>query len=294
LVVIAIIAILVTLLLPAVQSAREAARRTQCINHLKQLALAFHTHHSAHEFFPSAGGPDWTWHMTIQDGRPAIAPEQHGGWGYQILPYIEEQTVWEGGNARTDIDRSIVAISTPHEFMFCPTRRSPEVVVAGDWRTNPRNSGKTFGHAKNDYVAGVHDESLQFADRSVISKPNGVGVVTRMVPTSVAKVTDGTSKTLLLGEKRMNVQLLGQLQANDNEGYTCGWNHDILRFVNRAPMPDFKHATDPGDDRFGSSHTGGMNIALADAAVRFLAYDVDLDIFKRLGHRADGLPMTIE
>jgi hypothetical protein len=84
------------------------------------------------------------------------------------------------------------------------------------------------------------------------------------------------------------------MQANDNEGYTCGWNHDIVRYVNRAPRPDFKHATDPGDDRFGSSHTGGMNIALADAAIRFLSYDIDLDVFKRLGHRADGFPVILE
>ena len=302
LVVIAIIAMLVTLLLPAVQAAREAARRTQCTNHQKQLALAFHSHHSAHEFFPATGGPNWQWHMTFNaHGNPDIAPDQHGGWGYQILPFIEEQTIWEGGGATTNIDRSIVAISTPHSWFFCPSRREPEVVDAGDWLTMPQSSGKTFGHAKIDYAAAAHDTSIRFADGTTFNKAQGLGVVTRtwltnteqVRPTSIRKVTDGTSKTLLLGEKRMNVALLGQMQANDNEGYTVGWNHDSMRYVGREPLPDFTHASAPGDDRFGSSHTGGMNIALADGAVRFLSYDIELEVFKRLGVRHDGLTVSL-
>ena len=298
LVVIAIIAMLVTLLLPAVQAARESARRTQCVNHLKQLSLAFHAHHAAQGFFPSAGGPDWTYHMTYDEaGNPLVAPLQHGGWGFQILPYIEEQTVWEGGQAANNIDRSIVAISTPHSFMFCPTRRSPEVVEENDWLSQPKNSGKRFGHAKNDYAAASHDDTTRFADGTVISRDNGIGIVTRMTPdkprvTATKHVTDGLSKTMLLGEKRMNVAMLGKMQANDNEGYTCGWNHDTMRYTARAPLPDFNTGSDPGDDRFGSSHTGGMNISLGDASVRFLEYAIDLDVFKRLGHRADGLPVS--
>ena len=280
----------------------ESRNRTAShgIGHLKQLGLAFHSHHAAQGFFPSAGGPDWTWHMTYDDnGNPAIAPDQHGGWGFQILPYIEEQAVWEGGGATNNLDRSIVVISTPHDFMFCPTRRSPEVVQAGDWLSNPRNSGKTFGHAKNDYAAASHDVSTRFSDGTVMNKAEGVGVVTRYLDdkptvTSIKKVSDGTSKTMLLGEKRMNVALLGQMQANDNEGYTCGWNHDIMRYTSRDPKPDFQHSSDPGDDRFGSSHTGGMNIALTDGAVQFLSYDVESEIFKRLGHRADGLPLSLD
>src|SRR5688572_20893404 len=137
LVVIAIIGILVALLIPAVQATREAGRRTTCSNNLRQLAMAFQTHHSAHRFFPSAGGPDWQWHMTYKGGKPVVAPNQHGGWGFQILPFIEEDAVWRGVGGKTDMDKSIIAISTPNTLFFCPSRRAPEVIAASDWYSFP-------------------------------------------------------------------------------------------------------------------------------------------------------------
>lgn len=285
LVVIAIIAMLVLLLLPAVQAARESARRSQCMNHIRNLALGFHNHESAHGFFPSAGGPDWTYHMTYVKGIPAVAPDQHGGWGFQILPFVEMNEVWVGPQGATNMEKSINAISTPLPFMFCPSRREPEVVVAGDWLQNPGNSGKSFGHAKNDYAASSHDSTERF--------PRGIGMVAQMQPVYVKQVSDGLSKTLLLGEKQMNVQLLGQMQANDNEGYTCGWNHDTMRFTSRKPRPDFRHSANPGDDLFGSSHPSGFVAALGDSSIHFLSYEMEQEVFRRLGHRRDGLPVDV-
>ena len=298
LVVIAIIAMLVTLLLPAVQAAREAARRTQCVNHLKQIGLAFQNHHAALDYFPSCGGPDWTWQMTYDGaGNPVVGEGQHGGWGFQILPYTEEVAVWEGGGQPDNMSKSVFARSQLLSWMFCPTRREPEAVEATDWLRNPASSGKRLPHAKNDYAAAAHDINIRFSDGTTYNKPQGLGAVTRswltntdsIRPTSIAKIADGTSKTMLIGEKRMNIGLLGQMQANDNEGYTTGWNHDTMRFVGRSPLPDFLHPSDPGDDRFGSSHTGGMNITLADGSVRFVTYGMELDIFKALGVRMDGM-----
>ncbi|MDX1963979.1 MAG: DUF1559 domain-containing protein [Pirellulales bacterium] len=297
LVVIAIIGILVALLLPAVQMAREAARRTTCKNNLRQLAVGFNTHLSSHRIYPSAGGPEWNHHMTYKGGLPVAAPLQHGGWGFQILPFIEETYTWKGGGAVKDIDKSIFAIKTPINVMFCPTRRQPEVSPpTGDWYHHP-NSGKTYAHAKNDYAASSLD-----TDRH---RSEGIGVVINVNPWSIARdprangndrqkglgvreISDGISKTLILGEKRMNVQVLGEYQANDNEGYTCGWNHDTSRYTNIVPQPDFRHPTDPGDDRFGSSHTTGMTIAMADSSIHFMPWDVTAEVFRRMADRADG------
>ena len=296
LVVIAIIGILVSLLLPAVQSAREAARRIQCSNNVKQMGLAFHLHHSAHGTFPSAGGPDWSHHMTFINGSPAVAPHQHGGWGYQILPYMEEEAIWSGAGQTTDLERSIQAIATPHSIFFCPSRRSPEVLVATGWYLHPKDSHLRYGHAKCDYAASSHDVAARndpdaefWTGDDGVEYPVGIGAVTRMVPRSERHLTDGMSKTLLVGEKQMNVFNLGQMQLNDNEGYTVGFNHDVMRFTSRTPAQDFyRNSSYGGDDRFGSSHPGGFNAAMADGSVQFLSYTVDQAVFSYLGHRSDG------
>ena len=301
LVVIAIIAMLVTLLLPAVQAAREAARRTQCSNHLKQIGLAFQNHHSANESFPGAGGHNYSWQMTYDEsGNPVVGPGQHGGWGFQILPYTEENAVWHGGPGESNLEKSRFARGQPISFMFCPTRRQPEVLTAGDWLAYPEASSGNTQYAKNDYAAAAHDTSVTI-DGSTFTNQGGLGPVVRTFlsesraradefvnAVSIAKITDGTTKTLLVAEKRMNVALLGKMQANDNEGYTTAWNHDTLRYVGRAPLPDFLHASDPGDDRFGSSHTGGMNACFADGSVRFQQFGMELNVFKALGVRNDG------
>jgi prepilin-type processing-associated H-X9-DG protein len=266
LVVIAIIAILIGLLLPAVQKVREAAARIQCGNNLKQFGLAFHDHHDTYGVFPSGGTGWWLPPTYLNPGQPATGPSQQGGWGFQILPFIEQDNLWKGGNGGSIANCQIVAISTPVKIFFCPSRRSPMILPpTGNWYPP---SG-TFGHAPSDYAASNLDNT-----GVVAYGYNGH---------RIADITDGTSNTLLLGDKRMDLTYLGQYQSDDNEGYTDGWDHDVERFTSLQPAPDTHNGSGWGEEKFGSSHTGGFNVVLADGSVRFVTYSISLQTFSALG-----------
>lgn len=276
LVVIAIIGVLVALLLPAVQASREAARRTQCKNNLKQVGLAFHQHHDVHQFLPT-GGWDWSTPPTYVNGMPAIGREQQAGWGFQILPYVEQAAVWNGGSGATDFDKSLAAMAAPIKLFFCPTRRQPQVVI----------------YSYPGYLGGI-DATHALCDYAA-SNLDGRGVVRQFDPRRMADVIDGTSSTLLVGDKRLNRSQLGQPQADDNEGYTCGWNEDTVRWGSQKPQPDF--LGDPslyGGKLFGSSHPGTFNVVLCDGSVRSISYSIDLSTFKALCDIGDGQVVNID
>jgi prepilin-type N-terminal cleavage/methylation domain-containing protein/prepilin-type processing-associated H-X9-DG protein len=276
LVVIAVIAILIGLLVPAVQKVRESAARTDCSNNLKQLGLAFHSHHDQHKFFPT-GGWDWTTPPTFVNGTPQIGFDQKAGWGFQILPYIEQESIWLGGGATTDTARSIAAVGAVLKVFFCPTRRSPQTVT---WSDPSYLAGATVTHGLCDYAA---------------SNLDGTGVVRQYNPVRIRQITDGTSTTLLLGEKRLNLTQLGQPQADDNEGYTAGWNEDTVRLVSQSPQPDFLGSpTLFGGKLFGSSHPGRFNVVLADGAVRTVGYAIGVPIFQAFGGIDDGKTVDVD
>jgi prepilin-type N-terminal cleavage/methylation domain-containing protein/prepilin-type processing-associated H-X9-DG protein len=273
LVVIAIIGILIGLLLPAVQKVREAAARTQCTNNLKQIGLAFHNHHGTYGYFPS-GGWDATTPPIYVNGSPTGGPLQAAGWGFQILPYVEADNTWRGGGAPTDAARAVVAVGATNKLFFCPSRRAPQTVTYTDNYQPPLTGGK-LTHALCDYAA---------------SNKEGTGVVRQLTGTRFADITDGTSNTLMVSEKCLNLAFLGQKQPDDNQGYTAGFNLDTVRKTTRPPAPDFSNPT-PGVDgggRFGSSHPGRFNAVFADGAVRGVNYNIDPKLFQYLGDRADG------
>jgi prepilin-type N-terminal cleavage/methylation domain-containing protein len=269
LVVIAIIAILMGLLLPAVQKARAAMARLKCQNNLKQLALAFHAHHDALGYFPT-GGWEWWSTPTYDNGTPMVGAQQQAGWGFQILPYIEGQNAWRGGSATNDEDRVRVAMGTVNPTYFCPERRGPKAVT---FQFPGFFNEKAIVCARGDYAASNWEMT---------------GVVQQYLPTRFKDITDGTSYTLLLGDRRLNLRFLGDVQTDDDTGYASGFDRDIMCSTSLPPLPDYSAPSGNGDLRFGSSHTGVFNIALADGSVRSLSYSVDPIFFKNLGNKSDG------
>ncbi|MEZ6041371.1 MAG: DUF1559 domain-containing protein [Planctomycetaceae bacterium] len=163
------------------------------------------------------------------------------------------------------------AVGQTNPIFFCPSRRSPQTVTTTDNYT-PALTGSTIKRALCDYAAANRD---------------GSGVVQRFVPRRIRDVTDGTSNTLLVSEKRLNQAFLGQEQDDDNEGYTAGWNSDTLRSTEKVPLPDFSGLGD-GDDRFGSSHPGAFVAVLTDGSTRNISYSIDGHLFRNIGDIRDG------
>lgn len=275
LVVIAIIAILIGLLLPAVQKVREAAARMSCTNNLKQLGLACHNHNDTYGHLPN-GGISWTEPPTYTAvGVPAIGRAQLAGWGFQVLPFLEQDALHRGSGKATIAEAQIQAISSPVKAFFCPSRRSPEVLaVTGAWY----GPGGSYGHAQTDYASCAGDGN----NGAVAYNPGTVN------GNSLVAIKDGTSNTLLIGDKRLNSNGLGGYQGDDNEGYTSGWDHDTVRYsgVSYPPTPD--PSSGDGQQRFGSSHSSGVNMVMCDGAVRHIPYSITPAVFAALGTISGG------
>lgn len=273
LVVIAIIGVLIAMLVPAVQKVRESASRVQCQNNLRQIGLAFHSHHGTHRFFPT-GGWDWWSTPTFVNGVPAVGAQQQAGWAFQILPYVEGTAAWKGGNATNDTDRIRVAMGTPNPLYFCPSRRGPQVV---NFSFPGFFGGIPIDCALGDYGASNWEMT---------------GVVRQYLPNRIGDITDGTSNTLLVGEKRLNLRFLGQAQKDDDIGYASGWDPDTIRQTEIRPAPDYSAPSGDGGRRFGSSHTGLFNAVFADGSVRTISYTIQLSTFAALGNKSDGLTVN--
>ena len=346
LVVIAIIGILVALLLPAVQAAREAARRMQCKTNLKNIGLACQTHENTLGVFPTGGE---TWGVYIEDyisgGKPMGVDQIGLGWGYQILPYLEENAVH--GIVTGDQMRQ-----TTVPLYHCPSRRAvtrhPQtgVVLTDYTSTHPctkrnRNDAlpvdirpsatanwgwldvwnyaytgtggtNNFARTRSD-ASGSHEIGPTSSDNGVydgvivrspyaVDKVNPftgdiIGVFVKGVPHPIkfSKITDGSSKTMLISEKYVRPDLYDIGSSSDDAGWTDGWDPDVMRCTCVKPLSDSQVAPlltgNVGETaphytfNLGSAHSGGFNAVFADGSVRTLKYDIDVVLLNALGTR---------
>jgi prepilin-type N-terminal cleavage/methylation domain-containing protein/prepilin-type processing-associated H-X9-DG protein len=326
LVVIAIIAILIGLLLPAVQKVREAAARAQCQNNLKQIGLAFHNYESANGTFPRGGRDGRPVGQTNQDccnwdDQQAAAKNAAGqmddrdgfNWRYWILPYIEQQALFN------TVSRSTL-YATPVKTYHCPTRRAPEAY------------GGTATRCDYNGNAGVTFDNGTPTDGSAGGGQMFEGLVLRsnLQPVRIVGITDGASNTLLVAEKWLHPQRMAKtgatgMDGGDNEqAFNAGWDECVVRIgggtytyqynggactgpytsrtIPRTPQPDIDApcvSTGTGavttiwNQQFGSSHPGGMNAVMGDGSVRVVRFGVDPVVWAATCTRAGGEAATL-
>jgi prepilin-type N-terminal cleavage/methylation domain-containing protein len=324
LVVIAITGVLVALLLPAVQAAREAARRTECANHLKQLALGSMNHVTTHGHFPT-GGWGYRW---VGDADSGYGERQPGSWAYNLLAFTEHY-------ALRDLGQGVLAtltsgqptplylraemaqlVSTPVGLYMCPSKREVMAYPLVDttfpllaYNTQDCEVGKCFV-ARGDYRSSAGNQSRSentgpapgsIAGFLAERRPwyyNGVVYVRSTV--RVGQVTDGTSHTVLAGEKALHPRYYSTgTYSADDQGIYSGHDEDNsgntgegIKFIPNTgnkfpPTPDNDRSVDK-KFRFGSAHPAGTLMAFCDGSVRLYGFDVDPLAFALLGGRNDG------
>jgi prepilin-type N-terminal cleavage/methylation domain-containing protein/prepilin-type processing-associated H-X9-DG protein len=308
LVVIAIIGILIALLLPAIQAARESARRMSCINHLKQLSLGCLTHESSLKFFPTGG---WSWHW-MADPDCGYGRQQPGSWPYNILSYMEYkalhdmamgQTYTSGQKQKT---LSLMA-QTPMEIFNCPTRRSVVVTVNP---CNCVNATSIATAARTDYAANGGEEwtiggvwvlsptdPKKIPASAYIDVPNK-GIIGALSMVRSKDVIDGLSKTYLLGEKYVDPDCyFDGLDNGDNQPMFAGYDWDYNRWAGKEPVdPYYQPRRDrPGAELiiFGSAHPAAFNMSFCDGSVQSIGYNIDPVIHSRLCTRGDRKPAVL-
>ena len=313
LVVIAIIAVLIGLLLPAVQKVREAAARTKCQNNLKQLSLGMHNYHDTNMELPTGG-------------REVMVTPYPIGWAGQIMPYIEQTAVYnyvEGLRANGMTTLGPIRYGTSSGYGDDPVFRNPINVFAcpsselGTASPDGTDSTtQTTGSPPQSRLqAALHYRAVRGTDRaegwfdgtqSAHSKYSTAGVVYPLSNTKFVGITDGTSNTLLFGETSSAV---GRTNGSRSWGGIQPWTWGFYNYKSTANPNagcltlDNKIVKYPigyagtfttNETPFTSNHTNGVNIGMCDGSIRFLTKTTDLEVLKDLATRAGGEVTTLQ
>jgi prepilin-type processing-associated H-X9-DG protein/prepilin-type N-terminal cleavage/methylation domain-containing protein len=286
LVVIAIIAILIGLLLPAVQKVREAAARMSCSNNLKQLAIGVHSYHDANGKFP-ANGPGATYNMN----------GANWSWLARILPNIEQGNIYSQLGIANNVNLNSQAdLALPVKTFLCPS----DIAINGQPRTNTADIGGTVG---NTNYKGVCGDNWAWGTYNIGGTPtnngldqgNGIFYRTDGIPNTsghgpltMAFITnaDGLSNTFMVGEDIPSMNRWAAWPYSNAATGTCAIP---LNSAMQPGQPGYNNSADwPDIYSFRSRHTNGANFCMADGHVQFVSQNIDLTLYRSLSTYAGG------
>lgn len=299
LVVIAIIGILIALLLPAVQAAREAARRSSCTNNMKQLGLAIHNFHDTHGVIPACSFPP----------RPGNSPTPSSEWRYSrfsgfvpLMPFYEQEALHDSFNIYADYGHSDNRPQEPLPLLFCPSRRKPERLPGGTRQARGDYAFNGGGELPDGSRSHVHADGIgSFSNGMFMMVPPEPDGSLWKTPgqLSFGSVDDGLSNTFAVGEKR--VKEYRDASGNLIDGVTTGaadgpqyrWGFHSSRNTTSPMNGPILGGWGNHDCNFASDHPGGCNFALGDGSVQFVSESINMEIYNRLAGRNDGKPVTL-
>lgn len=297
LVVLAIVGVSVSLLLPAVSSSRARAREIRCRSRLRQTGASIILHEGAHGALPTCG---WGYQWVGFSDR-GFDQRQPGGWIYNILPFCEEEALWDLGLSSTEAPLSETfnrLVSAEVALFLCPERGGNPVIPVSQWFV-PRQALAVAYGARTDYAMNAGNqtcypragpESLQVGDSrhyrwSDTSRCNGVCHTRSRV--TVNRIRDGTTKVILAGEKWAATGESRSLDEGMNQPFVSGDCWDIRRSTSSVVLAD---GMGVDYSQFGSSHPDAAGFVFCDGSVQPIAYSIDAAVFERLGGRNDGGP----
>ncbi|MDO5114208.1 MAG: DUF1559 domain-containing protein [Planctomycetia bacterium] len=309
LVVIAIIGMLVGLLLPAVQQAREAARQMQCNNHLKQMGLAALNHESSQRSFPSSG---WS-HNFQGDPDFGFGESQPGAWTYSLLPFLEQQALWSlGMDGNKSLDATIKEanaerLTQPVDIFYCPSRRTAKTYLGNGGAYNSDGGSLV---TKSDYACSGGDGWSWMGETSYEKgleyryTGDKTGMFYCKSAITMGEIRDGTSNTYLYGEKYVDPSKyepggsVGRAQGDDWSGWMGPESNDLGRYTlyksdETTYHPRQDHTGLDTGYPFGSAHSGAFGVVLCDGSVQRISYSIDPEIHSWLGKKADGQAATL-